>query len=34
MPVAHGYPKEWIDSQSPGTFKHAEFLPNHATRLP
>jgi len=34
MPIAHGYPKEWMDGSFPHTFRHAEFLPQHAQRLP
>jgi 1-deoxyxylulose-5-phosphate synthase len=34
MPLPHGYPKDWMDAQMPGTFKFAEFPPNHTSRLP
>jgi aryl-alcohol dehydrogenase-like predicted oxidoreductase len=34
MPIAHGYPKDWMDNQFPNTFQHAEFEPPHAERLP
>ena len=34
MPIAHGYPKDWMDNSFPNTFRHAEFVPDHAQRLP
>ncbi|MFW5686476.1 MAG: aldo/keto reductase [Spirochaetota bacterium] len=34
MPIAHGYPKDWMDNQFPNTFQHAEFEPGHVQRLP
>ncbi|MFW5715847.1 MAG: aldo/keto reductase [Spirochaetota bacterium] len=34
MPMGHGYPKDWMDTQFPDTFKHAEFEPRHSQRLP
>ncbi len=34
MPLRHGYPKDWMDSAFPNTFRHAEFAPDHVQRLP
>lgn len=34
MPLAHGYPKDWMDSLVSENLKFAEFPPNHITRLP
>lgn len=34
MPLALGYPKEWMAGTFPNTFAHAEAPPRHAQRLP
>jgi aryl-alcohol dehydrogenase-like predicted oxidoreductase len=34
MPLAHGYPKDWMDNSFKGTFGKAEFLPRRRERLP
>ena len=34
MPLQHGYPKDWMDTTFPNTFRHAEFEPTHTQRRP